>query len=208
MVMGAARIRMGRLTRQPKSGIGSDTNEMGAIMKPCFHAVLVVSLAAMFLAGCSIRTVPLEEEQRIYEDEVDIYDSLPPGFLYDAWQLSQYRHYYGDGSELGYRMNIDPNPHDSYRVDERPVQRAPVQASTQATAPNRGVGERRDRTPTQRTVNRSRRARLNRLADDSTNDRTRVREQLRQRPRQRTTNTVDDEDRKSQRRTTRRRARR
>ncbi len=178
-------------------------------MKPCFHAVLVVSLATMFLAGCSIRTVPLEEEQWIYEEEVDIYDSLPPGFLYDAWQLSQYRQYYGDAPELGYRMNIDPNPHDSYRADERPIQRAPAQTSIQGTTPNRRVGEHRDRTSTQRKVNRSRRTRLNCLADDSTNDRTRVREQLRQRPRQRATNTAeDDEDRKTQRRTTRRRARR
>ena len=30
-------------------------------------------------------------------------------------------------SELGYRMNIDPNPNDSYRADEKPVQRAPAQ---------------------------------------------------------------------------------
>ena len=177
-------------------------------MKPCFHAVLVVSLATMFLAGCSIRTVPLEEEQWIYEEEVDIYDSLPPGFLYDAWQLSQYRQYYGDAPELGYGLNIDPNPHDSYRADERPIQRAPAQTSIQGTTPNHRVGERRDRISTQRKVNRSRRARLNRLASESTEDRTRVREQLRQRPRQRTTNTADDEDRKAQRRTTRRRARR
>lgn len=177
-------------------------------MKPCFHAVLVVSFAAMFLAGCSIRTVPLEEEQWVYEEEVDIYESLPPGFLYEAWQLSQYRQYYGDAPELGYWMNIDPNPHDSYRADEKPIQRAPAQTSIQGTTPNRRVGERRDRTPTQRTVNRSRRARLNRLAAESTDDRTRVREQLRQRSRQRATNTEDDEDRKPQRRTTRRRARR
>jgi hypothetical protein len=110
---------------------------------------------------------------------------------------------------LGYWMNIDPNPHDSYRADERPIQRAPAQTSIQGTTPNRRIGERQDRTSTQRKVNRSRRARLNRLADDPTNDRTRVREQLRQRPRQRTTNTAeDDEDRKAKRRTTRRRARR
>ena len=177
-------------------------------MKPRFYAVLIISLAAMFLAGCSIRTVPLEEEQRIYEDEVDIYDTLPPGFLYDAWQLSQYRHYYGDGSELGYRMNIDPNPHDSYRADENPPQRAPAQTSIRGLTPNRRVGERRDRTPDQRTVNRSRHTRSNRLASESTDDRTRVREQLRQRPRQHPTNTEDDDDREPRHRTTRRRARR
>lgn len=177
-------------------------------MKPCFYTVLMISLAAMFLAGCSIRTVPLKEEQRIYEDEVDIYDSLPPGFLYDAWQLSQYRQYYGDVPELGYpppfRLNIDPNPHDSYRAAEKPIQRAPAQRSIQGTTPNRHVGERRDRTPTQRTVNRSRHTRSNHLASESTDDRTRVREQVRQR----TTNTEDDEDREARRRTTRRRARR
>ncbi|RKU07101.1 hypothetical protein C6502_17665 [Candidatus Poribacteria bacterium] len=176
-------------------------------MRPRFYTVLAISLAAMFLAGCSVRTVPLEEDQRIYEDEVGIYDSLPPGFLYDAWQLSQYRHYYGDASELGYRMNIDPNPHDSYRADEKPVQRAPAQQSIQEITPNRRVGERRDRTPTQRTVTRSR-TRSDRIASDSTDDRRRVREQLRQRPRQRATNTEADGDRESQRRTTRRRARR
>ena len=171
----------------------------------------MISLAAMFLAGCSVRIVPLEEEQRIYEDEVDIYDSLPPGFLYDAWQRSQYRQYYGDVPELGYpppfRLNIDPNPHDSYRADEKPVQRAPAQRSIQGTTPNRHVGERRDRTRTQRLVNRSRHTRSNRLASESTDDRTRVREQVRQRNRQRTTNTEDDEDREARRRTTRRRAR-
>ena len=177
-------------------------------MKPCFYTVLMISLAAMFLAGCSVRTVPLEEEQLIYEDEVDFYDSLPPGFLYEAWQLSQYRQYYGDASELGYRMNIDPNPHDSYRAGEKPIQRAPAQTSIQGQTPNRRVREHQDRTPTQRKVNRSRHARSNRLAAEPTTDRTRVREQLRQRPHQRTTNTADDEDRKSQRRTTRRRARR
>ncbi len=176
-------------------------------MRPRFHTVLMISLAAMFLAGCSIRTVPLEEEQQIYEDEVDIYDRLPPGFLYEAWQLSQYRQYYGDASELGYRLNIDPNPHDSYRAGEKPIQRAPAQTSIQGPTPNRRVREHQDRTPTQRKVNRSRHARSNRLAAESTNDKRRVREQLRQRPRQRTTNT-EDEDRKSQRRTTRRRARR
>ena len=144
----------------------------------------------------------------VYENEVGIYDSLPPSFLYDAWQMSQYRQYYGGASELGYRMNIDPNPNDSYRAGEKPVERAPAQTSIQGTTPNRSVGERQGRTPIQRTINRSRHTRSNRLADDSTDDRSRVREQLRQRPRQRTTNTVDDEDRKAQRRTTRRRARR
>ena len=178
-------------------------------MKPCFYAVLMISLAAMFLAGCSVRTVPFEEEQRIYEDEVDIYDRLPPGFLYEAWQLSQYRQYYGDASELGYRMNIDPNPHDSYRADEKPIQRAPAQTSIQGTTPNRRIGERQDSSSTQRTINRSRHARSNRLASESTGDRPRVREQLRQRPRQRTADTSDDNgDHESQRRTTRRRARR
>ena len=176
-------------------------------MKSRFYAVSVVSLAVMFLAGCSIRTVPLEEEQRIYEDEMNIYDSLPPGFLYDAWQLSQYRQYYGDASELGYWMNIDPNPHDSYRAGEKPIQRAPAQTSIQGQTPNRRVREHRDRTLAQRAINRSRHARSNRLADDSINDRTRVREKLRQRPRQRTTDMAEDENRKAQRRTTRRRAR-
>ena len=177
-------------------------------MRPRFYTVLMISLAAMFLAGCSIRTVPLEEEQRIYEDEVDIYDTLPPGFLYEAWQLSQYRQYYGDASELGYRMNIDPNPHDSYRADEKPIQRAPAQQSIQGSTANRRIGERQDSSSAQRTINRSRHARSNRLASESTDDRPRVREQLRQRPRQRTTNTAEDGDRKAQRRTTHRRTRR
>ena len=181
-------------------------------MRPRFHIVLMVSLAAMFLAGCSVRTVPLEEEQIVYEDEYYRgYDRLPPSVFYDTWQLSQYRYYYGVTSALGYplpyQMNIDPNPHDSYRADEKPVQRAPAQA-IQGKTSNRRVGERRDPAAFQQRITRSRHARSNRLADDSTNDRRRVREQLRQRPRQRTTNTVEDDDRKAQRRTTRRRARR
>ena len=184
-------------------------------MRPRYlvYTVLVVSLAAMFLAGCSVRTVPLEEEQIVYEDEYyRAYDRLPPSVFYDTWQLSQYHYYYGAAPALGYplpyQMNIDPNPHDSYRADEQPVQRAPAQGSIQGTTSNRRVGERRDPAAFQQRITRSRHARSNRLADDSTSDRKRVREQLRQRPRQRTANTVEDDDRKSQRRTTRRRARR
>lgn len=183
-------------------------------MRPRYlgYTVLVVSLAAIFLAGCSVRTIPLEEETIVYEDAYYRgYDRLPPSLLYDAWQLSQYRHYYGATSALGYplpyRMNIDPNPHDSYRADEQPVQRAPAHTSVQGTA-NRRVGEHRDQTEFQRRVNRSRHTRSNRLTADSTEDRSRLRKQLRQRHRQRRTDTADDEDRKAQRRTTRRRARR
>ena len=179
-------------------------------MKPRFHIVLMVSLAAMFLAGCSIRTVPLEEEQVVYED--DIYDSLPPGFLYDAWQLSQYRQYYGYGSGLGYPppywLNIDPNPNDSYRTDETPVQRAPAQASVQGSTANRRVEERQEQSTSQRTISRSRHTRSNRLATTSIEDRRQLRERLQRRHRQRTTHRADDEDREAQRRTTRRRARR
>lgn len=184
-------------------------------MRPRYlgYTVLMVSLAAMFLAGCSIRTVPLEEERIVYEDEYyQRYDRLPPSLFYDTWQLSQYHYYYGATSGLGYplpyRMNIDPNPHDSYRADERPVQRAPAHMSVQEPTAKRRVGERRNQAEFQQRVNRSRHARSNRLTADSTEDRSRLRKQLRQRHRQRTTNTADDEDRKSQRRTTRRRARR
>ena len=177
----------------------------------CFgYTVLVVLLAAMFLAGCSVRTVPLEEEPIVYEDEYYRgYDRLPPSLFYDTWQLSQYHYYYGATSGLGYplshRMNIDPNPHDSYRADEQPVQRAPAHTSIQS---NRRVGERRDQTEFQQRVNRSRHTRSNRLAADSAEDRSRLRKQLRQRHRQRTTNAAKDDDREAQRRTTRRRARR
>ena len=176
-------------------------------MKPRFHIVLMVSLAVMFLVGCSVRTVPLEEEQIVYE-----YDRLPPSVFYDTWQLSQYHYYYGAAPALGYplpyQMNIDPNPHDSYRADEKPLQRAPAQTSIQGTTANRRVREHQDHTASQRLVRRSRHTRSNRLAADSKDDRNRFRERLRQRPRQRTANTVEDDDRKSQRRTTRRRARR
>jgi hypothetical protein len=105
-------------------------------------------------------------------------------------------------------MNIDPNPNDSYRADEKPVEHAPAQASIQASTPNRRVEERQDYGASERAVSRSRHARANRLASESTDDRTRVRERLRQRHRQRTTNTVKDDDREARRRTTRRRARR
>ena len=176
-------------------------------MKLHFHTVLVGLLAAMFLAGCSVRTVPLEEEQMVYADEYYRgYDSLPPSFLYDTWQMSQYRQYYGSAPEFGYRMNIDPNPNDSYRADEEPVQSAPAQTSIQPSTANRRVEERQDYGASERAVSRSRHARANRLASESTDDRTRVRERLRQR--QRPTKTVKDDDREARRRTTRRRARR
>ena len=165
-------------------------------MKSRFHLVLMVSLAAMFLVGCSVRTVPLEKEQIIYEDGYyHEYDSLPPSFLYDTWQLSQYYQDYGYASEFGYlsphRMNIDPNPHDSYRADEKPVQRAPVQRSIQGTSANRRVREHQNHSASQRLVSRSRHARSSRVAADSKADRNRFREQLRQRHRQRRTNAVE-----------------
>lgn len=184
-------------------------------MRPRYliYTVLIASLAAIFLAGCSVRTIPLEEETIVYEDEYYRgYDRLPPSLLYDTWQLSQYRHYYGATSALGYplpyRMNFDPNPNDSYRSDEQPVQRAPAHTSIQGPTAKRRVGGRRDQNEVQQRVSRSRYARANRLTADSTEDRSRLRKQLRQRHRQRRTNTADDEDRKAQRRTTRRRARR
>ena len=181
-------------------------------MRPRYlvYTVLIASLASIFLAGCSVRTVPLEEETIVYEDEYYRgYDRLPPSLLYDTWQRSQYHHYYGATAALGYpplyRMNVDPNPHDSYRADEQPVQRAPAHTSIQS---NRRAGERRDQNEFQQRVSRSRHARSNRLAADSTEDRSRLRKQLRQRHRQRTTNAAKDDDREAQRRTTRRRARR
>lgn len=178
-----------------------------------FHAVLVLSFAAMFLVGCSIRTVPLEEERIVYEDGYyQEYDSRSPSFLYDTWQWSQYYHYYGYAPGLGhlppYHMNVDPNPSDSYRADEKPVERAPAQTSVrgQGATPNHRVGEHRDSAAFQQRINRSRRVRSNRLAADTADSRHRLREQLRQR--QRLTNAADDKDREGQRRVTRRRARR
>ena len=185
-------------------------------MKTCYliHTALVVSFASTFLVGCSIRTVPLEEEQGVYEDGYyQEHDSLSPSLFYDTWQWSQYYQYYGYAPGLGYlppyQMNIDPNPSDSYRTDEKPIQHAPAQTSVQGqgTAPNRRVGERRASSAFQQRINRSRRVHPNRLAASSKSDSNRFREQLRQR--QRTTNTVDDDgDRKAQRRTIRRRAKR
>lgn len=181
-------------------------------MKPCFHAVLVVSFAVMFLVGCSIRTVPLEEEQRVYEDGYyQEYDSFSSSFLYDTRQWSQYYQYYGYAPGLGYppyHTNIDPNPSDSYRTDEQPIQRAPAQKSVQGTTPNRRVGARRAAATFEQRISRSRHVRLNRSVANSTDSRNRLREQLRQRPRQRRTNTVDDKDREGERRVPRRRARR
>lgn len=184
-------------------------------MRPRYlgYTVLIASLAVIFLVGCSVRTVPLEEEQIVYEDEYYRgYDRLPPSLLYDTWQLPQYRHYYGATAALGYpppyRMNFDPNPNDSYRADEQPVQRAPAHTSIQGPSTKRRVGERRDQSEFQQRVSRSRHARSNRLTADSTEDRSRLRKQLQRRYRQQRTDTADDEDRESQRRTTRRRARR
>ena len=112
----------------------------------------------LFLAGCSIRHIPLDqsvvEPDPVMEYVAGSYYSgngiSSPAFAPDAWRMSQY--YRGGGSSsqsssaLGYqtsgRLNVDPNPYDSYRSSEVPIMRAPTQ---RATPPEQKIVETRRR---------------------------------------------------------------
>ena len=88
-------------------------------MKPRFHIVLVVSLAAMFLAGCSaqIRTVPLEEEQVVTDlrHEMDIYaiknqqtiGQIASHYGVHPTQVSQWKKQVLGQSSLNYLQTVD-----------------------------------------------------------------------------------------------------
>ena len=99
-------------------------------------------VCVLFLLGCSVRHIPLDqsavEPDPVMEYVAGSYYSgngiSSPSFAPDAWRMSQY--YRGgissgqSSSALGYqtsgRLNVDPNPYDSYRSSEVPIMRAPT----------------------------------------------------------------------------------
>ena len=102
-------------------------------------------VCVLFLLGCSVRHIPLDqsavEPDPVMEYVAGSYYSgngiSSPTFATDAWRMSQY--YRGvsssqSSSVLGYqtsdRLNVDPNPYDSYRRSEAPIMRAPTQYAT------------------------------------------------------------------------------
>ena len=114
-------------------------------------------VCVLFLLGCSVRHIPLDqsavEPDPVMEYVAGSYYSgngiSSPTFATDAWRMSQY--YRGvsssqSSSVLGYqtsdRLNVDPNPYDSYRSSEVPVMRAPTQ---HATSPEQKIVETRRR---------------------------------------------------------------
>ena len=113
----------------------------------------------LFFAGCSIRHIPLDQSV-VEQDPVMGYVAgsyysgngiSSPTFAADAWRMSQY--YRGGisssqsssvlGPQASGRLNVDPNPYDSYRSSEVPVMRAPTQ---HATSPEQKIVETRRRT--------------------------------------------------------------
>ncbi|MCZ6679237.1 MAG: hypothetical protein O7E52_18565 [Candidatus Poribacteria bacterium] len=197
------------------------------------HAIVLGLLISTFSTGCSIRFAPLgqpqyEADQADYEREEAVYDeyypggSPPPDFFYNTWQMSQYYRYAnerydgGHASGVGYlpsdRMNIDPNPNDSYRTDEAPVRRALSRRSLQPAEPqpqhNHRAEQRRNSALSQRTANRSRSAHANLSSAEQRNDGSDTRQRLKERRNQSDTGTKADEERQAQRRKVRRRARR
>lgn len=205
-------------------------------MKPrnLIHFVWIGLLASAFLAGCSIRAIPFEpplaEERAASERDSayygsyysGAYDSVPREFSYNAWQMAQYYRYANEPSYAGYayefgylppeRMNIHPNPNDSYRADEVPIRQAPFQRSVQAAETsrqsNRLDGQERNNVSVQRAESRIR----HEPADSSTpphGEKERdVQQQLKQRRGQSDDSSMTDEEREAQRRKVRQRARR
>ena len=206
-------------------------------MKLCrlIHFVWIGLLASVFLAGCSIRAIPfdpsLDEEQAVSDEREaadygsyysGTYDSLPPEFSYNAWQMAQYYRYANEPpyagyvSEFGYlppeRMNMDANPNDSYRSDEKPIRQAESQRSVQAAEAyrrsNRLDGGQQNNVSVQRTESRSRHEPSDSSTSPSQEKGRDVQQQLKQRRGQSDDSSMTDEEREAQRRKVRQRARR
>jgi len=204
-------------------------------MKPrnLIHFAWIGLLASAFLAGCSIRAIPFEpplaEERAASERDSAYYgslhggyDSVPPEFSYNAWQMAQYYRYANEPSyagyayELGYlppeRMNIDPNPNDSYRADEVPIRQAPLQRSVQAAETsrqsNRLDGQERNNVSVQRAERRTRHEPSDSSTSPNQEKERDVQQQLKQRRGQSDDSSMTDEECEAQRRKVRQRARR
>jgi len=198
------------------------------------HFVWIGLLVSVFLTGCSIRAIPFEppsaEEQAAYERDSAYYgsyynggyDSVPPEFSYNAWQMAQYYRYANEPSyagyayELGYlppeRMNIDPNPNDGYRADEVPIRQAPFQRSVQAAEAYRQSNRLGEGQQSSVSVQRAERRTRHEPSDSSTGPNQEkerdVQQQLKQRRGQSDDSSMTDEEREAQRRKVRQRARR
>lgn len=206
-------------------------------MNPRYLYVVLIGLftSALF-GGCSIRPIPFDqpfdEEEASYERPPTHYDDYgghyrsryggpPLDFYYDAWRMSQYYRHAGAPYYAGYasgfgglppdRMNIDPNPNDSYRSGESPPQRAQSQHSVQPEKSyrqnSRPAEHRRNNTSFQRRSNRSRHASASRSANAYREKERDERRQFKGRHRQLNRSPTRQEAHEEQRRKVRRRAR-
>ena len=189
-------------------------------MKTLF-VVKLLACALFLAAGCSVRPIPLDQsivEQDPAREYATKYDGSyysvggisNPRFVADAWRMSQY---YRDGVSpnqlLPYpygdqppdRLNVDPNPYDSYRSNEAPILRAPAQNATQPTR-NAVKSERRARS------SRSSNWKRNRFVDRTGAKERQVRRSLKQRRQAENIDDVGESSEEKSRRKTRQRTRR
>ena len=177
-------------------------------------------VCALFLAtGCSVRRIPLD--QSIVDQDPTIEyaggyghghyngNSIDnPRFVADAWRMSRY--YRGNApsnhllSTFDYqpsdRLNVDPNPYDSYRSGEAPIMRAPAQNTTQ---PIQNAVETRRRTRNSQTPD----WRRSRFVDQTRVKERQVHRSLKQRRQTENTNDVDESNKENSRQKTRKRTR-
>lgn len=169
-----------------------------------FTIVQLLVCALFLIAGCSVRHIPLDQsvvdrdpviEYAAEYDGGSYYSGSginSPRFAADAWRMSQY--YRGGipsnqsspifGYQPSDRLNVDPNPYDSYHSSEVPIMRAPAQDTTQ---PKRNVTETRKRTRSPQTSD----WRRDRFVDQTGSKERQVRRSLKQR---RQVENIDDDD--------------